>query len=141
MMYLVDSNVLSEPSKERPDPGVMHWLTMHSADICTCTLVFGEIERGIDKLGRTKKAQRLQAWYEELSLAFYAKGQVLDIDKKVISYWASLYNREEKMMKRKPPIFDSLLLATAESHDLILATRNARDFSTEAKICDPWKHS
>ena len=139
MKYLVDSNVLSEPTKDRPEPKVMKWLAAHRDQICTSILVFGEIERGIDKLNHTKRAQRLEAWYRDLSGALSAEQRVLGVDMAVISRWAAVYNREERLMKRRPQIIESLLAATADLHGLTLVSRNKKDFSSAISILNPWE--
>ena len=139
MKYLVDSNVLSEPTKEKPNPKVLSWLATNGDDVCTSVLVFGEIERGIDKLGNTKRARRLQEWYEELSEGLYSTQRVLELDRHVISRWAVIYNREEQLLNRKPPVIDSLLAASAEHHGMTLVTRNKKDFSGAVPILNPWE--
>ena len=58
MRYLVDTNVLSEPTRASPDPGVVQWLRDHEADIVVNPVVLGEIRFGIRLLrpGRRREA-------------------------------------------------------------------------------------
>jgi toxin FitB len=63
--YLVDANVLSEPTKPRPDPRVVAWLRAHEQDIAVDPVILGELRFGILVLPKGKKRTALERWFEE----------------------------------------------------------------------------
>ena len=65
MKYLVDANVLSEPTKPTPDPRVVAWLRAHEPDIAVDPVILGEIRFGILLLPRGKRRRRLEGWFDE----------------------------------------------------------------------------
>ena len=63
MKYLVDANVLSEPTKPTPDPRVMEWLRAHEADITVNPVILGELRFGILILPKGRKRTALEGWW------------------------------------------------------------------------------
>ncbi|PYT08896.1 MAG: VapC toxin family PIN domain ribonuclease, partial [Acidobacteria bacterium] len=59
MTYLVDANVLCEPTKPRPHPGVVEWLRRNEREIAVDPVILGEIKFGILLLPRGKRRSRL----------------------------------------------------------------------------------
>src|SRR5918999_1823905 len=64
MKYLVDANILSEPTKPAPDRRVIEWLRAHERDIAVDPIVLGELRFGILLLGKGKKRSALERWFE-----------------------------------------------------------------------------
>ena len=64
MKYLVDANVLSEPTKPRPDPRVMEWLRAHESDITVNPVILGELRFGILILPKGRKRTSLERWFD-----------------------------------------------------------------------------
>jgi len=133
MTYLVDANVLSEPTKRTADPKVVAWLTKHEASLVVDPIIVGELRVGILALARTPKRQRLEQWLED----------VIDIiecipwDEAVSRRWAALVV-ELKRKGETVPLLDGMIAATALQHDLTVATRNTRDFrKTGVKTFNP----
>ena len=62
MTFLVDTNVLSEATRPKPDRQVVDWLSDHESQLHVSTLTLGELRYGIERLGHGKKRDRLQAW-------------------------------------------------------------------------------
>ena len=58
MRYLVDANVLSEPTRPRPDPRVVQWLREHESDIAVDPFILGEIRYGILLLAKGRRRDR-----------------------------------------------------------------------------------
>lgn len=93
-------------------------------------ITVGEIEKSIYGLPRSKKRVRLERWfYEDVVPGFH--GRVLGIGPRTMSTWARL-NADLNAKGVHRPSFDSLLEATAVEHDLILATRNVKNFKQSA---------
>ncbi|HEX8830815.1 MAG TPA: hypothetical protein VF705_06600, partial [Longimicrobium sp.] len=67
MRYLLDTNVLSERNRPRPDPHVTKWIgQLPRKDAALSTIAFGEIQRGILKLQPGAKRTLLARWLQEL---------------------------------------------------------------------------
>ncbi len=64
MKYLVDANVLSEPTKPAPDPRVVTWLRAHEQDIAVDPVILGELRFGILILPRGRKRAALERWFD-----------------------------------------------------------------------------
>ena len=123
MRYLVDANVLSEPTKPAPDAKVVAWLREHERELAVNPIILGELEYGILLLPASRRRTRLEHWFA----SGVRRMRVLDFDAPTASEWARLLAR----LKKKGhgiPIKDSLIAATALAHGLTVATRNANDF-------------
>jgi toxin FitB len=121
--YLVDANVLSEPTKPAPDPAVVSWLRHHESELAVNPIVVGEIEYGILLLPVSRRRKQLEQWFS----SGIQRLRVLDFDIASAAAWARLL----AALKRKGvamPIKDSLIAASALAHNLIVATRNVHDF-------------
>ena len=125
MKYLVDANVLSEPTKPNPDPGAVAWLLANAPEIAINSIVLGEIEYGILISPDGRKRRRLQQWFA----TGVQKLHVLSFDSATASAWARLLAGLRKAGKAMP-IKDSLIAASALAFDLEVVTRNERDFRT-----------
>ncbi|MCG8459138.1 MAG: PIN domain-containing protein, partial [Holophagales bacterium] len=60
MRYLLDTNILSEPMKTSPDPGLMVRLARHRSEVCTAAPVWHELLFGVQRLPRSKRRHRLE---------------------------------------------------------------------------------
>jgi len=129
--FLVDTDVLSEPSKTKPDAAVVAWLREHEADLYTSAVVIGELAWGVERLPAGRKRHDLEAWLTKGVIDKMA-GRILRFDTRVALEWAALQGRLEG--KGQPmPWRDSLIAATALRHRLIIATRNVRDYQRSMK--------
>lgn len=120
--FLLDTNVLSELIKPRPNPRVTSWIRdIPPAYLSVLTL--GEVTRGARGLRRRDpvRAERLDAWIRRLRIDYAS--HTLPIDIAVIDRWAALPTA------RTLRAIDSLIGATALAHGLTVATRNTRDFA------------
>jgi hypothetical protein len=132
--FLVDANILSEPTKVEPDPNVVSWLRRHEADIAVDPFILGEIRFGILLLPKGKRRARLERWFDEGIRRVYCLPCEADFGARWAELLASL-----RASGRAMPIKDSLIAATALVHGLIVATRNREDFEKAGvKIVDPF---
>jgi predicted nucleic acid-binding protein len=122
--YLVDANILSEPTRPAPDAKAVNWLRDNEREIAVDPIILGEIRFGILLLPRGKRRQRLEAWFD----AGVAKIACLPWDAEVGLRWARLL-ADLRRNGHAMPIKDSLIAATALHHKLVIATRNTRDFA------------
>ncbi len=139
MRYLLDTNVLSEPTKKHPEPKVVQWLAAHAGQCLVSILALGEVERGIAKLPDGRRRRELKQWFQKLADGMEKDGRVIIIDRALMSFWTGVYNREERLTKRKPPFVDTMIAATAEMHGLTMVTRNEKDFPKGPAVFNPWK--
>lgn len=123
MKYLVDANVLSEPTKPAPAPAVIAWLRNNEQDVAVDPIVLGEIRFGIALLPKGAKRARLERWFDD----GVSRLVCLPWDAETGLCWATLLARL-RARGRAMPIKDSLVAATALVHGLTVATRNGLDF-------------
>ena len=133
MRFLVDANILSEPTKAAPNEGVIEWLRRHERDLVVDPLILGEVRFGILLLPKGKRRTRLERWFE----AGVQRLHCLPWEAETGLRWAELLALL-RATGRAMPIKDSLIAATALSHDLTVATRNRADFEKAGvKILPP----
>lgn len=133
-MYLIDTMVVSERSKEAASKGVQDWLqSVKFKDVFISVVTIGEIQRGIHKLEMLegRPARRHRAWLDQTLLEY--SGRILPITLDIAKRWGPLTH---DMRHTNPDLF---IAATALEHDLTLVTRNLRHFEpTGAKLFNPY---
>jgi len=136
--YLLDTNVVSELVKPRPDTRVVAWIrASDEADLHLSVLTFAEIRFGIEKLPRGARRERLRGWMET-ELADRFEDRILGIERGIAELWGVIMARAAAMSLRLP-VMDTLLAATAEYHGMTMVTRNVRDFArADVATLDPW---
>ena len=135
MMYLVDANVLSEPTKQTADRKVVAWLGANETNLVVDSIIIGELRIGILALPRGRKRDRLEQWYETVVETI----DCIPWDATISRRWAALVV-ELKRKGETVPLLDGMIAATALQHDLIVATRNSRDFQkTGVKTLNPFE--
>ena len=134
MKYLVDANVLSEPTKTGPDPRVIEWLRIHEPEIAVDPVILGELRFGILILPKGRKRAALERWFD----TGIGRLHCLPWDSDTGLKWAELLARLRSAGKAMP-LKDSLVAATAIVHGLAVATRNRADFGNAGvRIVDPF---
>lgn len=134
MKYLVDANVLSEPTKPFPNIRVVEWLRKNEREIAVDPVILGEIRFGILLLPRGKRRSRLEQWFD----AGIQRLVCLPWEAKTALRWAQLL-AALRVSGRAMPIKDSLIAATALIYDLAIVTRNTDDFeATGVDVINPF---
>ena len=135
MKYLVDANVLSEPTKPQPRSEVVDWLRLNEADLAVSPIVLGELQFGILLLSAGRKRTRLLKWFAE----GVQRLPTFDFDASTAEIWAQLLAKLRRTGQAMP-VKDSLIAATAKRHGLTVATRNVADFRhAGVKVVDPFQ--
>ena len=138
MNFLLDTNVVSEWVKPRPDPGVIEWLADADEDrLFLSVATLAELRYGVERLPVGRKSAQLREWLEtELTSRF--EGRVVVIDDTVAGAWGKLL-AEADAAGRPMSTMDGFLAATAAVHQMTLVTRNEMDFAAAAiKTFNPW---
>src|SRR2546422_908314 len=134
MRYLVDANVLNEPTRPVPDQRAVAWLGARGGGLVGEPLVLGEMSAGILALPRGKKRVRLEAWFADVVRGI----DCVPWDAEVGFRWARLVTDLRKK-GRGMPLLDSLIAATALRDGFMVATRNARHFELAGvDVVDPF---
>lgn len=138
MSYLVDTNVLCELIKLKPNKMIIEWFdSIPETSLYLSVLTLGEIRKGIEKLTDSKKKENYKIWLE-YSLPQRFGERLLNVNSHVAERWGRLLAE----MNRSLPAIDSLIGATALHYDLTLVTRNAQDFKFPGlEVVNPWEMS
>jgi toxin FitB len=131
--YLVDANVLSEPTKPAPHLKVVEWLRLNQSEIAVDPVILGELRFGILLLPRGKRRARLEKWFN----AGVERLCCLPWEAETGLRWAGLL-ATLRVSGRAMPIKDSLIASTALVHGLIVVTHNRHDFEKAGvEVIDP----
>jgi toxin FitB len=138
MSFLLDTMVVSEWVKPRPNRGVVAWLAEADEDRVFLSVVsLAELRYGIERMAAGSRRERLDEWLrDELPLRF--EGRLLSIDAIVADGWGRVVARSE-VAGRPIGAMDAWIAATAEAYDMSLVTRNTSDFESSLRlIVNPW---
>ncbi|HZG41623.1 MAG TPA: type II toxin-antitoxin system VapC family toxin [Longimicrobium sp.] len=137
MRFLLDTNLLSETRKPRPDLGVRSWIAAQPAEeLAISVLSLGEIRRGVVLHRGGRRKEMLQSWLSE-DLPDTYKGRMIPIDAIALE-WGRV-PAEAMNRGRTVPDADGLLVATAIVLNLTLVTRNERHCAGwGAPLINPW---
>jgi predicted nucleic acid-binding protein len=136
--WLIDTNVVAEWVKPRPDERVVRWLAEADEDrLYLSVATLAEIRMGVEALAEGRRKHRLAAWLED-DLPNRFEGRILPVDAAVANAWGMVVARA-RAVGTTLGAMDAFFAATAAVHRLTLVTRNTRDFSTTGiELLDPW---
>ena len=137
--YLIDTNVLSEFGRSHPpEPKVKQWI--ESADpqsLFASVVTWGELRKGIESKSPAQRRPGLEQWLER-DLRDWFQSRLLPVTKTIADRWGILAG-QSKLQGKALTMADGIILATALEHDLIIVTRNVKDFAGYgASIFNPW---
>jgi toxin FitB len=136
MSYLVDTNVISELRKPKPEPKVIAWFkSVKKSQVQLSGVTLGEIAYGI---GRAQPAQRekLSLWLEWIKHDY--QGRMLGLEPSILELAGRLTAESENTGKQLEAM-DSLIAATCIIHSFTLVTRNTADFlHLPVSVLNPW---
>ncbi len=138
MSFLLDTNIVSEWVKPRPDPGVVAWLADVDEDrVFISVVTLAELRHGVARMDDGARRRRIDEWLrQELPARF--EGRVLFIDDAVADAWGRVVVRGEELGRRIGPM-DAFIAATAQVHGLTVVTRNTADFKSSVEaVVNPW---
>lgn len=124
LRYLLDTNVVSEPSRPFPNPGLLRKLEQHGLEIALAAPVWHEMLFGVQRLPASAKRTKIEK---------YLFGTVADLP--ILSYDAAAaeWHARERVrlsaLGKVPPFFDGQIAAIASVHGLTVVTANTADFA------------
>lgn len=136
--FLLDTNIPSETLRPQPDAKVSAWLQAQAkGDQFLSVVTFGELRRGIELLAPGTKRSKLE-FFIEVTAPVWFGGRVLPVTQAIAERWGVI-EAQRQNVGRPLGVPDGLIAATALEHDLILVTRNVKDFvGLGLTILNPW---
>ena len=132
--FLLDTNVVSELRKPKPQGGVLAWIAgLREDQVYISAVTVGELQRGIEQTRKqdTAKALAIESWLDQLEASY----NVLPMDASCFREWARLMEGKAEHL-----LEDAMIAATARVHGLKVATRNESDFvALGAEFINPFK--
>jgi len=139
--YLLDTPLISELVRKRPEPRITKW--MNDVDEMSCFLsvvTIGEIQKGISRLDESARKTKLTAWLRQ-DLRGRFEGRILEITEDIAITWGRILGEAERAGEPAPAV-DALIAATACAHNLVIVTRNtAHLHRCGAKTVNPWNQA
>jgi predicted nucleic acid-binding protein len=139
MNYLLDTCVLSEFTRRKPDSRVVSWLDLIEEEkLFISVITVGEIQLGIERLPDSHRKTELLVWMNSRLLDRFAE-RTVPIDTATMFLWGSLTARMETA-GQPMALMDSLIVASAMQNNLIIATQNVDDFlPCGVQVINPWE--
>jgi predicted nucleic acid-binding protein len=135
--FLLDTNLVSEWTRPRPNRGVIEWLAQADEDrVFISIITLAELRHGVDRLPAGKRRSQLDEWLRA-SLPMRFEGRVLAIDA-VVADACGILVAQRDAMGRPIQAMDALIAATARVRQLSVVTRNVDDFKPSVAAINPW---
>ena len=140
MPFLLETNVVSETIRPRPERKVIEWIEAQvPTDLFLAAHTLGELVRGASRVGSQARRERYEKWIGQ-DLARQFEGRILPFDQQTALVWGRLMGDGDRV-GRPPSAADAYIAAVALQHDLVLVTRNVKDFAYfNNRILDPWQN-
>lgn len=137
-MIILDTNVISELMRAKPEPVVVDWFRSRSLlEMATTTINLAEIKRGLALLPFGSRRRDLEVTFNSLAARGFAN-RVFDFDASAADAYGDLSVERERAGRRMEG-FDGLIAAIAKSRGLPIATRNTDDFAgCGIDVINPW---
>jgi len=135
--WLLDTNVVSEGMRPRPDRRVLNWLDGQlSDDVAVSDITLAEIACGAANMRDKTQRDRFERWLASITNLFRDRTFPVDVD--ILADWLALA-RTLRAHGKPQSAPDLLIASTARIHGLVVVSRNVRDFAdTGVVVYDPW---
>jgi predicted nucleic acid-binding protein len=141
MAWLIDTNILSDARKPRPDPKIAEFFRIHrTSEFYVSVVTFAEIRFGIELLDDHARRAVLTDWLT-LELRPMFEGRVLQLTEDILLKWRMLMEQGRKTGHTYSQI-DLIIAATALHHGLTVVTRDRSDYDRAGvPVLNPWEGS
>ena len=135
--FLVDTNIQSELTRPQPEAHVEGFLRRSKDRVFVSVLAIGEIRKGIAALPMSNKRADLEDWLDN-EIRPWFRDRILPVTLAIAERWGDLAG-QMKTSGRPRPVLDALIAAMALEHDLVVVTRNAKDYGgLGVTLLNPW---
>lgn len=137
-MIVMDTNVVSELARPRPNQRVIEWVDAQDAlNVMITALTAAEVRAGIAVLPEGRRKRDVELRMESLLTDTFA-GFVLNFDIGSSAHYANIVANRRRAGK-PISVFDAQIAAVCRQHEAVLATRNTADFTgTGIQLINPW---
>ncbi len=138
MKYLIDTCVIAEVIKPKPNSNVVSWLKSQNENyLYISVLTLGELSKGIEKVKDVHRKKKLHLWLAD-DLRERFSGRILSVNEQVAMTWGQVQGKAELQGKSMPTI-DGLIAATGLVFNMTVVTRNISDMEESGVVLlDPW---
>ena len=134
--YLLDTNVISELTKDNPNPAVIDLLNTQD-DLWLSAIVVEELELGVCLLPQGRRRDGLREWLSQMMINF--EGRISPVGRREAE-WAATFQARAHLSGGELELGDALIAGTAMANDMAIVTRNVRDFDgLDVDVVNPWK--
>lgn len=122
--FLLDTDVVSEPTRPAPSAQVLRWLERHEGESAIAAPVWHELRFGCERLPPSRRRDSIESYLAEVVLASLP---ILDYDRRAAEWHA---RERARLVKagQSPPFVDGQIAAIARVNDLTVVTRNEKHF-------------
>ncbi|MCF7971166.1 MAG: type II toxin-antitoxin system VapC family toxin [Methylococcaceae bacterium] len=124
IIYLLDTNILSEPARKIPDMKVMQRFSESDGQYATAAVVWHELQYGCELLANSKRKTQLQSYLSTLQ----DNGLIIIPYEKTAAEWVALQRASLKRHGKTVTYADGEIASIAAVNNLTLVTRNMDDF-------------
>ncbi len=124
LKYLLDTNVVSEPLRPKPDRGVLRRIRRHENELAISSIAWHELRFGVERLPPSRRREAIERYLENVILATVP---ILDYDR-AAAEWHARERARLIAQGTTPPFADGQMAAIARTRELILVTFNETDF-------------
>lgn len=137
-MIVLNTNVVSEPLRRRPDPRVVEWLdAQHVETLYLTTITLAELRYGVAALPDGRRTDTLADSLERETIPLFT-GRVLGFDDAASREYARL-QATARAAGKALGVLDGMIAAICAAHGHALATRDVGGFrATGLTLFDPW---
>jgi predicted nucleic acid-binding protein len=127
-VIILDTNVISEAFRPRPNVSVQTWLdSRRQTDFFLCTPVLAELRYGVERLPYGQRRTELDKWITEAEQKWFAT-RILALDRAAAYEFGRVVAKRASIGRPIMPM-DALIAAIAISHHMAIATRDVEDFA------------
>lgn len=130
LVYLLDTNIISEPLRPSPNPHVLHCLQTYQNQIAIATVVWHELLFGCHRLPPCAKREAIEGYLHEVIAPAVP---ILPYDDQA-AHWHAVERARLSAQGTPPPFADGQIAAVAYAHQLVLVTANIADYTPFAGL-------